>query len=552
MPKKKPKNIFGFPYNIRETINWILKHITVNFYYPFMFLIYFLFVSSVATTIWVVSTHWYYIFTIVFILFFILYIYRRVQISIHKIANIGTLNEDGWREFKFLDLIKKNEIQNLSESEKNLLNKLKPKKIEYRIGFVGDIMKMDNCNLNFEKRIIKFFKDVDLIVGNLEGIITDEKSDIVSQRHNKSILTQLSKIFNNTSSLELDSKSITNNDKNLSNANRWLLCVSNNHAADFGEEEFKKSVNLIKEHNFNVFGDVNESSFEFKELNFVSGTMWSNKKHQNLIAEFFNYAKNHKPDKFNIFFPHWHYENEPYVRSKVQRKTINLILEGFYTDEKWRKIYHLIENYNPFNIKPSIPLFQRLQQSLPFYKKYELEKGTINPKWDLIFGHHPHVPQPIKNYGKGVLAFSGGNFTSSKRRKKHISGMIMKCEIGRVEENSPLILGNVYWCYTINDRRKKEVLIDGNNRDSNKKKYKKIKETTVIIDCIRTRKNYFENRSIKFRTNFIIFTIALGIWLSIFWILGRINYIYWIIYALLVVIVLIYFGLRNIKVPKRA
>jgi hypothetical protein len=551
MSKKKPRNILGFPYSIRETINWILKHITVNFYYPFMFLIYFLFVSSVATAIWVVDPFWYYIFTVVFILFFILYIYRRVQISIHKIANIGTLNEDGWREFKFLDLIKKNSIPNLSESEKVLLNNLKPKKIEYRIGFVGDIMKMEDYDLKFEKRIKKFFKDVDLIVGNLEGIITNEKSDIVSQKHNKRILKQLPKIFNNNSSLGLESESITNNDANLINANRWLLCVSNNHAADFGEEEFKKSVNLIKEHNFNVFGYSNESSFEFKDLNFVSGTMWSNKKHQNLIAEFYNYAKKHIPNKFNILFPHWHYENESYVRSKVQRKTINLILKGLYTDEKWRKIYHLIEKYNPFNIKPSIPFFQRFQHKLPFYKKYELEKGIFNPKWDLIFGHHPHVPQPIKNYGKGVLAFSGGNFTSSKRRKKHVSGMIMKCEIGRVEENNPLILGNVYWCYTKNEKRKMKIREVRDTEDSKKKKYKKIKETTVIIDCIRTRKNYFENRSIKFRTNFIIFTIALGIWLSIFWILGRISYIYWIIYAVLVVIVLMYFGLRNIKVPRR-
>jgi hypothetical protein len=198
-----------------------------------------------------------------------------------------------------------------------------------------------------------------------------------------------------------------------------------------------------------------------------------------------------------------------------------------------------------------MPFFQNLQNNLPFFKKYQIETKMNDQKWDLIFGHHPHVPQPIKNYGRGILAFSGGNFTSSKRRRKHISGLIMKCEIGRANNIGPLVLGKISWCYTINEKRKKKILIPSQYRKSKRKKYKKIKEVEVFVDCIRTRKKYFENRSIKYRTNFIIFTVALGIWLSIFGTLGRTNFIHWILYAILVVIVIIYFGLRNIKVIKK-
>ncbi|MBY8991686.1 MAG: hypothetical protein KGD58_13135 [Candidatus Lokiarchaeota archaeon] len=151
---KEPRNINGCPYSTKELINWIMKHIIVDFYYPFMIFIYFLFVASVVTTSrGTVSWQWYAIFSITFLVFGILFIYRMIQRIIHKIENIGDLNEDGWREFEFKD------------------PKLKPEEVKYRIGFVGDIMKMGDYNLLFEKRIKKFFSDTDFILGNLEGII---------------------------------------------------------------------------------------------------------------------------------------------------------------------------------------------------------------------------------------------------------------------------------------------------------------------------------------------------------------------------------------------
>ena len=519
--EKEPRNINGCPYNTKEFFNWIMKHIIVDLYYPFMILIYFLFVASVVTiAIRIISTYWYVVFSIIFFVFGLMFFYRMVQRKIHKIENIGELNGDGWREFEF--------------NEWNTdYPKLKAEEVEYRIGFVGDIMKMEDYDLIFEKRIKKFFGDINFIVGNLEGIIlTDpnEKGGILTQSHNEDILRKLRTIFE-----ESDLK-----EKN------WILCVANNHSADYKGNQYNESLNLInKADNFIPIGDFDSPNYscpensEKTEINIVAGTMWSNKKAENLVSRVKNCNKSHIAGVFNILYPHWHYENECYVRSKIQRKSINLQLLGSYKDKDWRVIFKIMKHFTPDiileKILPKIPLIQRIMNHIPYIKKLKTPPNIVekNQKWDFIFGHHPHVPQPITIYGQGILAYSGGNFTSSQRRKKHISGMIMKCEIGQKNKTGPFIIGKIQWCYTINDRNKK------------------LREVEVLIDCERTRKNYFANRKIKFSKNLVVFSIALGIWLGYFWLYLGISFIYWILYALLIVFEIVYFSIKNIKIVRR-
>ncbi len=503
MVNNETRNLKFIPYGFWETINWIGKHIVLDFYYPFMFLIFFMFITPVVSTIiWVVSTFWFYLFFSIFGLLISLFIYRMIQRKLHRIENIGILNEDGWREYEFKNFPQEREVK-------------------YTIGFIGDIMKMGKYDLKFEKRIQKFFYDVDLIVGNLEGVILMDETKsggIANQNHNSKILKQLERIVP-ISRQELK-------------RTKWLLSVSNNHSADFGEEEFKKSRDLINGNpNFYTFGDLdkNHSSFpwnssqKMEDLNIVAGTMWTNKKSQNLVTRFKSYNEHYKPGKFNIFFPHWHFENECYVRSKIQRKTINLILRGQYKKRNWFVITKLLEHFSQKILK--LPPVQKILKF--FYKKSKIPEKEIKQKWDLIFGHHSHVPQPIRDYGMGITGYSGGNFTSSQRRKKHISGLIMKCEICKVNDSNDLKIGKVHWCYTRNERNKKQ------------------KEVYVIVDCSRTRKRYFENRNIKFKTNLIIFSVALGIWLGIFTLPNMADYyLYWIIYSILIIAIIIYFGLN--------
>ena len=71
------------------------------------------------------------------------------------------------------------------------LNEINP---DYKIGFVGDIMKMFGYELVFDDSIKKFFNNVDLIVGNLEGILTLQPGFVAAQRHEDDIMRQLSEI----------------------------------------------------------------------------------------------------------------------------------------------------------------------------------------------------------------------------------------------------------------------------------------------------------------------------------------------------------------------
>ncbi|MHA2088897.1 MAG: hypothetical protein ACW972_11500, partial [Promethearchaeota archaeon] len=142
-------------------------------------------------------------------------------------------------------------------------------------------------------------------------------------------------------------------------------------------------------------------------------------------------------------------------------------------------------------------LYQKLNREF----NRELNKDDLH-RWGLIYGHRSHGPQPITNYGPRILAYSGGNFTSSQTRKKHISGLVMKCQIGQVKNTQQHGIGKMEWSYTINEKKKIK----------RKTKWglsfkKKIKVDTVVVDCNRNRTNCFTNIRNKIWTNIIYIII---------------------------------------------
>ena len=297
---------------------------------------------------------------------------------------------------------------------KKTLNKIKDPKVW--IGFVGDIMKMRKFKLEFDPPVKKFFEKIPFIVGNLEGIIPKQKG-LLKQSHPVGILKELEGV--------------------LKTNTRWLLCVSNNHSIDYGNNDFFESVKIIQEHeneqnhnkNFDAFGrnDV-PKVFVDNNICLSSATEWSNQKTWKCTSKFDTTKLDcyFCANKFNILYPHWGYENERYVRTNIKNRAEELL-----------------------------------------------------KKWDLIFAHHPHVRQPVmevkgdklkKQDGTPVLnqdgseatlnklvAFSGGNFTSGVtfiRKKKHIHGIIMKCEIGPLEHDvTQLAVGEVEWYNTFNKKK---------------------------------------------------------------------------------------------------
>lgn len=325
------------------------------------------------------------------------------------------------------------------EAENYTPNINKITETKYRIGFVGDVMKMNDFNLEFHPDVKKFFEDTDLIIGNLEGVIS-KSCPRLKQAHNAEILDQL--------------------DSLLSDKTKWLLCLSNNHGEDFSNTLFNQTIQTIQKNpDFDVFGrkDVSFIHNQAKDLYIACATLWSNQKTWNYTFKYTNpnidlesYINDTKypflliqNKNFNILLPHWGFENEKYVRTRFQ-KDAKALLTG------------------------KLPKYRGLKK---IYKK-RLLKGIFahpNHKWDLIFAHHPHVLQPImmvpdeykSSEGESiplnkVVVFSAGNFTSGAniiRKKKHISGIIMKCDIGPLEGcKEKLAIGKMEWRRTTNQK----------------------------------------------------------------------------------------------------
>lgn len=342
-----------------------------------------------------------------------------VIIMIFASALIASYIRERLRAFKYR--IKTGLIKN----QCLILNKIKESTFE--IGFVGDIMRMKNIlrkyHLNFSPSVKFFFKNVNLLIGNLEGVITSKNGIFIRQGFQNKIIKELENLLINQNT-------------------KWLLCLSNNHSADFGFLGFNQSFSkVIQNPNFSVFGRKDIPNLLLKNgINIASASEWSNKDYWEYISRYSNdeLRKYYRHGNFNILYPHWGYENERYARARIQ-KDAKALLTG--NTMKYSRYQESIRNCYCKRILPS------------------------RCKWDLIFGHHSHVRQPIMQIiddnasnnnpreVKKLVVFSGGNFTSGAliiRKRKHTRGIILRCKIGPlIDCPTKLGIGRVTWRYTI-------------------------------------------------------------------------------------------------------
>jgi hypothetical protein len=246
------------------------------------------------------------------------------------------------------------------------VNEITPK---IKLGFIGDIMKMAKNKLIIDSSIKEFFKNIDYLIGNFEGIITSnyKRGAVGSQ-----ILA------------ESDLEAI----KEILPPEKILLSYSNNHAGDFGWEEFQKSYQIVKNHGFMVIGRRDEPTILLDNKVNIGVASFLSDQRCSFISdkeELTNYYDDNA--KFNILYPHWGFELQYY----------------------------------------------------PWPNQVKLAKKLLD-SWDLILGHHAHTPQPVSLYpskqGNKVVAYSLGNFCYGLKWKKyHHNGLIAKAEIGPNKEN---------------------------------------------------------------------------------------------------------------------
>jgi Ca2+/Na+ antiporter len=511
-------NFFGNPYDWKESLKWIAKHLIIEIYYPLMGLFFLAFIVFNNPSLQILS----YIFTPILFLLIALFIYRFWKRKKNKIENIGKYDDkkDKWVKGSCHAL----------------------KKRVYTIGFVGDIMKMGKYKLKFDTEISRFFNDVDLVVGNLEGIITDKWPGITAQKHSAEILKQLTEL--------------------VKPPQKWLLCTSNNHSSDFGHVEFLISQKKIRKKGFNLVGDIKHPSYSYSqddkpEINIASGTMWNNQRNHCYVCQFDFINDLYQPDNFNILLPHWHFENEYYIRKDSQTRSKHLILAGMYIKKlpKWsEKLLKAMKNIPVLKDIPIInkfPINQKIDEKIEYLTRNQQRKDEIQKlkyyrrkrskgynidlkKWDLIYGMHSHVPQPITHYKKRLLAYSGGNLTSSQWRKKHRSGLILKCELGQVDNSNRLVLGNFEWSYTYNDRKWNDDKV------------------IVKLDTDRNAKKSFTNTKNRLFTHIIFAMFSLIFWslLSTSILFDYLSIFLFILVIILILILCYYIVYRPSRVQK--
>lgn len=183
---------------------------------------------------------------------------------------------------------------------------------------------------------------------------------------------------------------------NLYPPERTILSCANNHSGDYGWRDFCSSYQLIQDYGFFTMGRRDEPSIVIDgKVNIASCTSWSNQKCKFVATT--DEADRYFIDDaaFNILYPHWGYEMQ------------------------------------------LTPRHQQVQQG-----------RELLSKWDMIIGHHSHCPQPILlheyNRRQKLMAYSLGNFCSSRATENRQIGIALKVELGP-DKSGIWAVGKVQW-----------------------------------------------------------------------------------------------------------
>ena len=180
---------------------------------------------------------------------------------------------------------------------------------------------------------------------------------------------------------------------------KTILTNANNHTCDYPKQELDRSVQLQKQHGFIPIGLKQQPTVLLNnKINVASVTKWSNKPCP-YLAEFDDSDSTYnKQAEFNLLAPHWGYEMQLYP--------------------------------NPEQINKSKSLLSR---------------------WDMIVGHHSHIPQVITSYRVNntnkLVAYSLGDFCTFARPDKYLYGIVVLAEIGP-DVNGIWQVGKIEWRFS--------------------------------------------------------------------------------------------------------
>jgi len=273
-------------------------------------------------------------------------------------------------KIEFLDLASLLEEYKETPEQKNRKNISSKTKDKFIISFVGDISPFDisyKDNLEIGHDLRSILKSSDILVGNLEGVITtSEESKCVN-------------FIRNCFAFKGNSEFA----EGLKNLGFNVLNMANNHTFDFGENGSLETMNSLRENNILFTGLPNEDIPVLEIYNTkVSFVGFSPNKNTNFLS------------KYNI------------------RKTINQAKE--ISDIVVAIIHAGAEGVNAINI----PFGDEVYLGENRGNTKALAREIIDSGADMVFGSGPHVLRGIEKYNEKVIAYSLGNFISHNNLSK--------------------------------------------------------------------------------------------------------------------------------------
>lgn len=245
---------------------------------------------------------------------------------------------------------------------------------------VGDICLQTKNNKNPFEMVKKYFKDKDILFGNLETVLSN-----CGRKAEKAALLHVS----------------SDKVRYLKDAMFDILNVANNHIMDLGLEGFNETLGVLNINNLKFIGAGNQ---RFKQSYIII-------EKENLKFGFLGYSEGRvKYTKEEVFI-------NAIDEDKIEDKIINDIkkLKSQQCDIIVISIHWSIENV-----------------FYPSPKQIKLARNTIKDGATLVLGHHPHVVQGIEKYKNGLIVYSLGNFQfNTNLREKTRKSIILSVEISK-------------------------------------------------------------------------------------------------------------------------
>lgn len=284
--------------------------------------------------------------------------------------------------------------------------------------FVGDVMLDRGVKKEIEKygggdfkfpflKISPFLKEADILVGNLEGPISDKGKKVGS-------------IY----SFRMDPKAI----EGLKFAGFDILSLANNHIFDYGREALEDTFLRLRDAGIDYLGGG------FNEIEACSPKIKEIKETKIAFLAFTNLGSPFWQAKSNTSGICWLDKENLEKGIKEAKSKSDLVIVLFHFGNEYEK-------------KPNI-------------EQKDFAHFAIDSGADLVVGHHPHVIQEIEEYKGKYIAYSLGNFVFDQAfSKETMEGLILKVilEEKKIKEVSQIKFEiNQYFQPEISDKEKEK------------------------------------------------------------------------------------------------